>query len=511
MKIRTGMIGGFDPSCAEDKPNRTAGLLFCKEVFMQIHKMYIGGRWVEAESGKTFATVNPSTGEEIGFVPCAGEADVDKAVKAARAAFNIWSKKTQAERSKVLMKIAEAIRANADELAKLEGLEHGTPYKDAFGATMGAADKFEYCAGTAPTLMGQHIPVKDGTLSYLQREPVGVIGFIIPWNLPTIMTAVKLAPALAVGNTCVLKPPSINSMIGLKFAEILSQTDLPPGAVNIITGPGGSVGSAIAKHPDIDCIGFTGSSETGKRIMSDASGTVKKCVMELGGNNPVIIMADADLDASLKVLAWRQFNNSGQHCSGPGRYYVHEKVYDQFCEKYIAYAKTVVVGDPKDEATTMGPVVSKEHRDKVEGYIKKGVEEGATLLYGGEKPEALRKGFFVMPTILSNAAHDMVIAKEEIFGPVAVIIKYTDKDDILALANDSPYGLCAHVWTKNIAKGMLLVNDLHVGSVFINCQMLSNEQPWGTSIKESGIGKEGGMVGMAEFTDLKLVAINYMV
>ncbi len=436
---------------------------------------------------------------------------MDKAVKAARSAFRIWSKKTQAERSKVLVKIAEAIRANADEIARLEGLEHGTPYKDAFGATMGAADKFEYCAGTAPTLMGEHIPVKDGTLSYLQREPVGVIGFIIPWNLPTIMTAVKLAPALAVGNTCVLKPPSINSLIGLKFAEILSKVDMPAGTVNIITGPGGSVGSALAKHPDVDLIGFTGSSETGKRILAAASATVKKCVMERGGNNPVIIMEAADLAASLKVLAWRQFNNSGQHCSGPGRYYVHEKVYDAFCEKYVAYAKGIVVGYPRDPDTTMGPVVSREHQSKVEGYIKKGVEEGAKLLCGGEKPEALKQGFFVMPTVLSEATHDMVIAREEIFGPVAVLIKYTDRDDILQLANDSPYGLCAHVWTRNIAKGMQLVNDLHVGAVFINCQMLTSEQPWGTSIKESGIGKEGGMVGMAEFTDLKLVAINYMV
>jgi acyl-CoA reductase-like NAD-dependent aldehyde dehydrogenase len=476
---------------------------------MQTHKMYIGGQWVDANSGKTFATLNPSTGEEIGLVPLADETDVDKAVKAARAAFRVWSKMAQAERSKILVKIAGAIRANAEELAKMEGLEHGTPFKDAFGVAMGAADKFEYCAGTAPTLMGEHIPVKDGTLSYLQREPAGVVAFIIPWNLPTIMTAVKLAPALAVGNTCVLKPPSINSMIGLKFAEIFSKIDMPAGVINIITGPGGSVGSALATHPDVDMIGFTGSSETGKQILADASKTCKKCVMELGGNNPVIIMEDADLDASLKVLGWRQFNNSGQHCSGPGRYYVHEKVYDAFIEKYIAYAKTVVVGNPIDKSIVMGPVVSKDHQRKVEGYIKKGIEEGARMVFGMEKPEELNKGFFVMPTILVDVTHNMTVAREEIFGPVAVILKYTDKDDIVALANDSPYGLCAHVWTKNVAKGMKLINDLHVGAVFINCQMLTNEMLWGTSVKESGIGKEGGITGMAEFTDLKLVCINY--
>lgn len=476
---------------------------------MKKSKMYIGGVWVDAGSGKTFATVDPSTGEEIGIIPCADASDVDRAVKAARAAFPIWSGMKQSERSKALFRIAAAIRENAEDMARLEVLEHGTPYKDAIGVVYGAADKFEYAAGTAPTLMGRHVPAGDGVISYLQREPVGVVGLITPWNLPTIMNAVKLAPALAVGNTCVLKPASINSLIGLKLAEVISKAGLPAGTVNIITGPGGSVGSALASHPDVDMIGFTGSSETGKRILADAAGTVKKCVMELGGNNPVIIMEDADVDASLKVLGWRQFNNSGQHCSGPGRYYVHEKVYDEFIDKFVSCAKTVKVGDPADESTVMGPLVSAEHLKKVEWYIKKGVEEGARLLYGGIRPAGLEKGFFIMPTILCDAAHNMTIAREEIFGPVAVIIKYTDSDDITALANDSPYGLCAHIWTSDLPKGMKLINALHVGAVFINCQMLTNEQLWGTSIKESGLGKEGAMEGMAEFTDLKLVCVKY--
>lgn len=476
---------------------------------MEKCKMYIGGNWVASGSGKTFTTVNPATGEEIFAVPCADEAEVDRAVKAARAAYPAWSRMKQSERSKALCKIADAIRENAEEMAMLEVREHGTPYKDAIGVVYGAADKFEYAAGTAPTLMGRHVPVGDGAFSYLQREPVGVVGLITPWNLPTIMNAVKLAPALAVGNTCVLKPASINSMIGLKLAEVISQAGLPEGTVNVVTGPGGSVGSALASHPDVDMIGFTGSSETGKRILADAAKTVKKCVMELGGNNPAIIMEDADVDASLKVLGWRQFNNSGQHCSGPGRYYVHEKVYDEFLDKFVSYAKTVTVGDPADKKTVMGPLVSREHLDKVQRYIGKGIEEGARLLYGGIRPENMKKGFFLMPTIICDASHHMTIAREEIFGPVAVIIKYSDKDDITALANDSPYGLCAHVWTRNLPKGMKLINDLHVGAVFINCQMLTNEQLWGTSIKESGLGKEGGMEGMAEFTDLKLVCVNY--
>jgi acyl-CoA reductase-like NAD-dependent aldehyde dehydrogenase len=276
--------------------------------------------------------------------------------------------------------------------------------------------------------------------------------------------------------------------------------------VNVITGPGGSVGAARASHPDGDMIGVTGSSETGKSILASAAPTVKKTVMELGGNNPVLIYPDADSDASLKVLAWRQFNNSGQHCSGPGRYYVHEDVYDEFADKFVAYAKSLKVGNPEDETIDMGPLVSREHQNKVISYINGAVAEGASIAYGGEASET---GFFVTPTVLTGCTHNMKAAREEIFGPVAVLIKFTDADDLIALANDSSYGLCAHVWTRDIGAGLKLVDKLHVGAVFINCQMLTNEQPWGTSIKESGIGKEGGIYGLLEFTDQKLVCVNY--
>jgi acyl-CoA reductase-like NAD-dependent aldehyde dehydrogenase len=393
-------------------------------------------------------------------------------------------------------------------MAEIEGLEHGTPYKDAFGVCMGAAAKFEWSAHAAHRLMGDQLPVPNpDTLSFVKREAVGVVGFIIPWNLPTIMTAVKLAPALAVGNTCVLKPPSINSQIGLKFAEVIAKAELPPGVVNVITGSGSVAGAALASHPDVDMIGFTGSSETGKDILSLAAPTVKKCVMELGGNNPVVIYPDAELDGAIKVLAWRQFNNSGQHCSGPGRYYVHESVYDAFRDKFAAYARSLKIGDAsKDKAVDMGPLVSAEHREKVLGYIESAVSEGAEIVCGGK---AVSPGFFVEPTVLSNCTHTMRAAREEIFGPVAVLIKFSDADDIISLANDSNYGLCAHVWTRDVSRGLKLVDKLHVGAVFINCQMLTDEQPWGTSIRESGIGKEGGVYGMEEFTDRKLVCVNY--
>ncbi|MDR0446666.1 MAG: aldehyde dehydrogenase family protein [Oscillospiraceae bacterium] len=475
---------------------------------MQERKMYINGAFTDAISGARLTTLNPSTGEPFGTAPAADAADADRAVQAAAAAFPAWSALPQAERNKYLLRIAERIRAHAEEMAEIEGLEHGTPYKDAYGVCMGAAAKFEWSAAAAFRLTGDQIPVPNpDTLTYVKREPVGVVGFIIPWNLPTIMTAVKLAPALAVGNTCVLKPPSINSQIGLKFAEVIAEAELPPGVVNVITGYGGVVGSALAAHPAVDMIGFTGSSETGKTILSLAAPTVKKCVMELGGNNPVLIFPDADIDAAIKILAWRQFNNSGQHCSGPGRYYVHESVYDAFRDSFVGYARSLKIGDPsKDKAVDMGPLVSAEHRDRVMGYIQSAVSEGAEIACGGK---TIEPGFFIEPTVLTGCTHTMKAAREEIFGPVAVLIKYTDSDDLISLANDSAYGLCAHVWTRDIPKGMKLIDKLHVGAVFINCQMLTDEQPWGTSIRESGIGKEGGIYGMEEFTDKKLVCVNY--
>lgn len=473
--------------------------------------MLIGGDWVDAESGKTFVTVNPATTAELARVPLAGEKDVDKAVNAARAAFQGWSRLKQSQRSAMLNKLAAAIRENAHTLAMCEVAEHGTPYHDAFGIVMGAADKFDYNAAIAQALMGTHIPMESGKLSYFKREPFGVAALIIPWNFPIIMTAVKMSAVIAVGNTCVIKPPSINSMTVIKLAEVMRTAGLPDGVFNIVTGPGASVGEALATHPDVDLIGFTGSSETGKAVLQYASGTVKKCVMELGGNNPVLIMADADLDTAVKILGFRQFNNSGQHCSGPGRYYVHEKVYDTFLEKLAAFAGNVIVGDPADKKTFMGPVVSKSHQDKVDGYIKGALKDGARLYYQQVKQDIHKKGYFVMPTIISDVKHDMTIAREEVFGPVAVILKYSDKDDIVALANDSPYGLCAHIWSNDIKNGLRLVDDLRVGSVFINCQTLTNEQSWGTSVKESGLGKEGGLVGLAEFTELKMVSIDYMI
>ena len=473
------------------------------------YQMLIDGQWVDAESGETFLTVNPATGEPLARVPRAGEKDVDKAVKAARKALPAWKGLTQAQRNEYMYKIAAAIRANAKELATCEALEHGTPYQDAFGVCMGAAGKFEYAANIALALMGIQIPMESGQLSYFKRGPMGVAALVIPWNFPVIMLAVKASAALAVGNTCVIKPPSINSMTDLVFARIIQSAGLPDGVVNIITGSGETTGKTLCCHPDVDVIGFTGSSETGQNVLKYASDTVKKCVMELGGNNPVLVYPDADLDALVGVLGFRQFNNCGQHCSGPGRYYVHEKVYDEFLKKLAAFADSVKVGDPLEEGTFMGPVVSKAQQKKIEDFVDGAVKEGATLYYTRKKTPEQEKGSYVMPTIVSDCTHDMRIAREEVFGPVAVVIKWHDGDDLVKLANDSPYGLCAHVWTRNLALALQLADALDVGNVFINCQTLSEEQSWGTNVKASGLGREGGLEGLKEFTDLKEITIDY--
>lgn len=473
------------------------------------NQLWINGTWMTPESKETFPTFNPTTGEKFEQVPLAGEAEIDLAVEAARVAYPEWSSKPQAERSRVMRQIADALRKNADKITRTEILEHGTTTELAHHIPMIAADQFEWTAAMAQSFMGEVVPAFPDVLTYLKREPIGVCAIITPWNHAMLMMAVKLAQALTVGNTCIVKPPSVNSYMGIVLAQILSEVDLPPGAVNIITGPGGSVGDRLASHPGVDMVGFTGSSETGKAIMSAASRTVKRLTMELGGKNPVIVLEDADVDAAVQFLAPRQCDNAGQHCSGAGRYYVHEKRYDEFVEKFIAESRKIVVGDPADKHTFMGPLTSRSHRDSVEKYIRIGIEEGATLGLGGQRPTTppLDQGFFVMPTVFTDVTQNMRIAREEIFGPVAVIMKpFSTDEEVIALANDNVYGLCATVFTEDTAKGMKFVDALHAGTVNINTQVIAPSLPWG-GFKESGIGKEGGILGVQDYTQVKLVCI----
>ena len=345
---------------------------------------------------------------------------------------------------------------------------------------------------------------------WLKREPVGVCALIIPWNGPLAMLITKMAQALAVGNTCVIKPPSIDSITSLKFAEILEKCELPAGTVNIVTGPGSTVGEAMASHPDVAMVSFTGSCETGKRIMELASKTVKRVSLELGGKNPFIVLSDANLDIAVNCAVRCTQMNSGMICASPGRYYVHEKLHDEFVEKYVAGAKKWVVGDPTDEKTMMGPVVSAEHRDHIERLVKKGIEQGAKLVLGGQRPTQppLNKGYYVVPTAFTGVTPEMAIYREEIFGPVACIIKYSDENKVLEMANDNTFGLCASVWTKNAAKGVRFANEINAGAVWVNDHMIiGNELPWG-GIKESGFGKENHNVGLEEYTQLKLISLD---
>jgi len=480
---------------------------------MKQYKMWIGGKWVDAESGKTYPVFNPATEAEIAQVPLGGKADVDKAVAAARKAFPIWSKKSQAERSDIAMKIAALLRDNAEELGRIDTLDHGTPSLRAASRAAGSAQWFEWAAYNARSLMGNTIPASSNELAYLQREPVGVVALITPWNLPLLMIIQKLAPALTVGNTCIIKPPSIDSLQALKFGELLDTLGLPPGTVNIITGPGSTVGEGLASHPGVGMVAFTGSCETGKIIMSLASQTVKRLQLELGGKNPVIILDDADVNTAVFSMLMFQFANSGQICAAPGRFYVHEKVYDEFLEKVTAAARKMVVGDPADPKTQMGPLVSAEHRDKVEGYIQSAIDEGAKLVLGGKRPTAppMNKGYFVVPTIFTNVTQKMKIAREEIFGPVVCIIeKFNSDEKVIEMANDTIFGLTSYVWTRDTARGIRFANEIQAGTVVLNNSGSGGpELPWG-GYKESGIGKEGSLYGLYDYTNLKRIHVDLM-
>jgi acyl-CoA reductase-like NAD-dependent aldehyde dehydrogenase len=474
---------------------------------MSQYKMWIGGKWVYAESHQTYPVYNPATEEEIARLPLGGKVDVDKAVEAAKKAFPAWSKKSQSERCQIMARIAAAIRENAKELGRLEHIDHGWPISSVSSIGFVAADSFEWVSQASQSLLtGDIVPGESNTLAYIKREPVGVCAIITPWNFPLLMITDKLSAILAVGNTCVIKPPSIDSLSALKLAEILSKTDIPQGVVNVITGPGGTVGEALASHSDVSLIAFTGSCEVGKRIMELASKTVKRVQLELGGKNPVIVLEDADLDMAISKGVMGQVMNCGQVCGSPGRFYVHEKIYDEFVKKFVTGMKKVVVGDPADEKTQMGPVVSAEHRARIEGFINSGINEGAMLVLGGKRPTKppMNKGYFVMPTVFTHVKQNMTIAREEIFGPVACIMEpFSSDDEVIAKANDNTFGLQATIYSKDRAKILRYSNDLQAGTISGNGSWAMGV-PWG-GFKQSGLGKERDKWGLYEFSQLKVV------
>ncbi|MBN1189376.1 MAG: aldehyde dehydrogenase [Dehalococcoidales bacterium] len=474
-------------------------------------KMWIDGEFVDAESGKTYPVINPANGEEIGRLPLGDNAEVNKAVAAAKKAYPVWSKKSQAERNMVLGKFQEVLCDYAEELGMMESLDHGFPIKSAKHMGGAPGHFFQSACEQVNTLLGTVAPRRSSAVIYMQREPVGVCALITPWNVPLIMAASKLSICLATGNTCVLKPPSTDSLTTLKLAEALAKLDLPKGTVNIISGPGGTVGEALASHPDVRMVGFTGSSETGKRIMELGSSNVKRLALELGGKNPFIVLEDADLDAAVRSAVHSSYTNCGQICASPGRYYLHEKIHDEFVERFVAEAKKIVVGNPLDPSTQMGPVVNKEQRDKIEAYIKSGVDQGAKLVLGGKRPTnpPLDKGCFVMPTVFTDVTLDMTIAREEIFGPVACIMKsYSSEEQLLASVNDNVFGLGGSVWSKNTARAMRLAAEIETGAVWINEHLfLADGMPWG-GVKESGLGRENSSFVVEEYTQVKTVYVD---
>ena len=473
-------------------------------------KLFINGKWVNSISGKTFATLNPSTGQEICQVAEADSADVDLAVKAARKAFESgpWKKMSAAERGRRINKLADLMEQNLPELAALESLDNGKPLRDSLNADLPLSIKaYRYYAGWCDKTHGKTIPVEGEYFCYTKHEPVGVVGQIIPWNFPLLMTAWKWAPALATGCTIVLKPAEQTPLTALRMAALAQEADIPDGVINVVPGFGPTAGAAITSHMDIDKVAFTGEGSTGQLVMQAAAkSNLKRVSLELGGKSPNVVFADADLDAAVEGAYFGLFFNQGQCCCAGSRLFVEEKIHDAFVEKLVARAKKQRVGDPFDMATTQGPQISQEQCDRIMGYIDIGISEGANLLSGGKRVG--NKGYFIQPTIFDGVKDNMRIAKEEIFGPVMNILKFKDVDEVVQRGNKTFYGLAAAIWTKDITKAHRLANSLRAGTVWVNCyDVFDAAAPFG-GFKMSGIGRELGEYALSLYTEVKTVYIN---
>jgi betaine-aldehyde dehydrogenase len=479
---------------------------------MKAYDMLVNGAWVQAKSGKTRELRDPANGELVATVPESGREDVAAAIEAARAAFDRgpWRKMTALDRGKALFKIAEGIRANAKALAELEVKSCGKPLAEAEFDVTDAANCFEYYGGLATKIHGETLQVPANSMSFVLREPVGVCAQIIPWNYPLLMSAWKLAPALAAGNTCILKPSELTPLTALELAKVIVAAELPPGVVNIVTGPGPGAGEALVESPKVDKVAFTGGTVTGRSVMTGAAGSLKKISLELGGKNPNIVFADADFEAAVDGALFGAFANQGEVCSAGSRLLVERSIHKRLVGAMLEKIPRIKLGHGLTPGVKMGPLVSEAHRAKVEGYVRVGQEEGAKLVCGGKRPAApeLSKGFFLEPTIFDDVKPSMRIAREEIFGPVLSVIPFDTEAQAIEIANDTDYGLAAAVWSTNLTRAMRVIRELRAGITWVNTYHPTfNEAPWG-GYKQSGIGRELGLHGIEAYLETKQVNVN---